>query len=528
MSLKSIAAKVLLFLLLISNNTKGQFFGLRQSNPRIYYHSVLKYPKDSLYRVYSIRYPISANQNVIQPIIFVFGKNLQLKDSIVLPKNHAFNFSGPIEFNSKLYWTCANNSYTCGYTGVDVCYGDSVSIVTFDLNYHVVSKNRITIDNNYDHPSLVKYPGGFLYGHESFINFPFGIEKIFKLSNQLNKIDSIRISSVYANPISFVQGKIFIPGQDLPAPCQPIQPNSGDRTSLILDTNLIAVSCDTYSNLGTYTFNTSPLQTAIIQCKSYPMPYLAQISETKYLIFGNQLGFFKGNFPQFNSHYGIVLAIKDQNKNVIKSHFFGNDFYETTFSEVGKFFDVDKNNIAFVARVDSLGSGNFNPTLNMRSKIMLVKIDTLGNVLFKKYYGGDMYYQPRSLIFTADGGYLISGIRFDSTASAIKGMPGISESFLLKLDSNGNYNAVNIHENGRINKNVVKAFPNPATGQIQFDCPLEYSYAISIMSVDGKCVYHNKQYINYNKIALTYFPQGLYFFEIKTNYNIYSGKFVKE
>ena len=489
---------------------------------------VLKYPQDSLYRVYSVRYPLSVANNTLQPIIYIFGQNLKLKDSILLPKNHSFNFSGPIEFNNNLYWMAANDSYTCGFTGVDICYGDTISVFKFNIDYSIVSKKKITIDVNYDHPKLVKYNGGFFYAHGLVTNFPYGIEKIFKLNNQLINIDSSFFNSGYGNPISLIHNSIFLPGRNLPLPCQPPAPNSGDRTSLILDTNFIPISCDSYSNMGTYTFNTSPLQTAIIQCKSQPMPYLAQISPNKYLVFGSLLGFFKGNFPQSNSHYGVVAAIKDLNQNVVKAHFFGNDDYETSFSEVADFYDIHKSYIAFVARVDSLGAGNFNPTLNLRSKIMVVKMDTMGNVLWKRFYGGEQYYQPRGLIFNADGGILISGIRFDSTAAAKKGMPGISESFILKLDSNGNYNSVGIIENNLKQLSLAIIHPNPVNTQIQVDLPNSNTCVITLSTIDGKQVYLNEHYNANDSINLDTLPSGMYFYQICTDQHFYTGKFLKE
>ncbi|MEI6020571.1 MAG: T9SS type A sorting domain-containing protein [Bacteroidota bacterium] len=489
---------------------------------------VLKYPQDSLYRVYSIRYPLSVANNTIQPIIYIFGQNLKLKDSILLPRNYSFNFSGPIEFNNTLYWMAANDSYTCGFTGADICYGDTISVFKFNTDYSIVSKKKITIDVNYYYPRLVKYNGGFFYAHGLVTNFPYGIEKIFKLNNQLNKIDSSFLNSGYGNPISLIHDKIFLPGRNLPLPCQPPASNSGDRTSLIIDTNFIPIACDSYSNMGTYTFNTSPLQTAIIQCKSYPMPYLTQISRTKYLVFGSVLGFFKGNFPQSNSHYGVVTAIKDHNQNVVKANFFGNDDYETSFSEVADFYDIDKSSIAFVARVDSLGAGNFNPTLNMRSKIMVVKMDTMGNVIWKRFYGGEQYYQPRGLIFSPDGGILVSGIRFDSTAAANKGMPGISESFLLKLDSAGNYNSVGIVEQNIKNIYAVKVHPNPAKNQIQFELSNTNISAIVISALDGKQVYLNEHYAANTNINIETLSNGMYFYHIWTDQHFYTGKFLKE
>jgi hypothetical protein len=516
---------VLLFTL-FSESAKAQFFGLKQSNPRNYYHTVLKFPKDSLYRVYSVQYPSSASNNTIQPIIYVFGQNLKLKDSILLPKNHAFNFSGPIELNNKLFWMAANNSFTCGFIGLEVCYGDTISTVTFDMNYQFISKKRITTDTNYDHPKIVKFPGGFFYAHQKFTNFPIGTHKIYKLTSQLNVTDSAYINSCYGNPISLIHNKVFLPGEGMPLPCQAPPPNSGVRCSLILDSSLTAIGCDSYSNLGTFTYNTSPPVSTTLSCFSNPLPYLAELSQTKYLIFGNFLGL-SSSMPTRANH-GIVASIKNTNNQVIKTNLFLNKFYETSYSEVGNFYDVEKNQIAFVARVDSLGSGNFNPSQNLHSKIMVVKMDTMGNVLWQKYYGGEQYYQPRGLIFTPDGGLLVSGIRFDSTASAKKGMPGISESFLLKLDSAGNYNSVGIIEKSIKNNYTLKVHPNPANNQIQFDLPHTNTCAIVISALDGKQVYLNELYVINTPVNLEALAKGMYFYQIWTEKSFYTGKFLKE
>jgi hypothetical protein len=505
----------------LTNFANAQLFGLRQSVPENYYQMLLKYPKDSLYRVYSIRYPSSSANNTIQPIIYVFGQNLKLKDSILLPKNHAFNFSGPIEYNNKLYWMSANNSFTCGSLGINICFGDTISVFEFNSNFSISSIKKITRASQYNYPQLVKYADGFVYAHWQMNSFPNNIQKVFKLNNQLNLIDSNFINLSLGNPIASIHNKIFLPGKTMPMPCGPVLPLSGIQQCLQLDTSLALVSCDTYSNLGTY--GTAPF-TRTLQCTSNPLPYLEEISPSKYIVFGSYLGP-SSNVPLVVNN-GVIVCIKNQNHGVVKTSFFLNNYYETSYSELAKFYDIAKGNIAFALKVDSLGYGNFKPTLNLHSKIMVVKMDTMGNVLWQKYYGGEQYYQPRGLIFTPDGGLLISGIRFDSTASAKKGMPGISESFLLKLDSAGNYNSVGIIEQNIKNIYALKVHPNPANNQIQFELPNTNSCAIVISALDGKQVYLNEHYVINTPINLEALPKGMYFYQIWTDKSFYTGKFL--
>lgn len=66
-----------------------------------------------------------------------------------------------------------------------------------------------------------------------------------------------------------------------------------------------------------------------------------------------------------------------------------------------------------------------------------VKLDTVGNIQWEKSYGGDNYDQPFSMKQAYDGGYFLGGFT-NSNNQNVSGNHGGNDSWIVKLDSNGN------------------------------------------------------------------------------------------
>jgi hypothetical protein len=70
--------------------------------------------------------------------------------------------------------------------------------------------------------------------------------------------------------------------------------------------------------------------------------------------------------------------------------------------------------------------------------VLVIKLDSLGDIQWKKTYGGSQWDEGHSITSSSDGGYVLTGYTH-STDGDFKGMnKGRSDIFVMKLDSNGN------------------------------------------------------------------------------------------
>ena len=69
---------------------------------------------------------------------------------------------------------------------------------------------------------------------------------------------------------------------------------------------------------------------------------------------------------------------------------------------------------------------------------LLLKIDSKGELLWQKRYGGDLQDSAKSFIPTLDGGYLMVGYSYSGVSGEVThGKKGGSDMWIIKTDANG-------------------------------------------------------------------------------------------
>ncbi|MEQ1734143.1 MAG: T9SS type A sorting domain-containing protein, partial [Bacteroidia bacterium] len=158
------------------------------------------------------------------------------------------------------------------------------------------------------------------------------------------------------------------------------------------------------------------------------------------------------------------------------------------------------------------------------SSIVVTTLDTMGKVVWQKIVGGDMSYNPNSIVVTLDSGCLVAGTRYNYKNPKVA---NVAESFLLKLDKHGNVQFTSIKENSRFVTH--KCYPNPTVDELYFDLPFAANYKIDFYDLyKGNVLYSKSNYANGDKISTKQFSSGMYVYKITNGTNVYSGKFVKE
>jgi|WetSurMetagenome_2_1015567.scaffolds.fasta_scaffold19941_2 photosystem II stability/assembly factor-like uncharacterized protein len=128
------------------------------------------------------------------------------------------------------------------------------------------------------------------------------------------------------------------------------------------------------------------------------------------------------------SGYTASFGAGSKDVNVIKFNSNGNVQWAKTFGSLYEDFNTSNiiasdGNIILSGAIDISGSYSIRPTL--------IKLDTLGNILFAKYFSGYIEDWARDIIETPDGGFLITG----ETKSY--GLGGSQDIYLIKTNSIG-------------------------------------------------------------------------------------------
>jgi len=149
----------------------------------------------------------------------------------------------------------------------------------------------------------------------------------------------------------------------------------------------------------------------------------------------------------------------------------------------------------------------------------------MGNLIWKKSYGDDMFYRPISIIQTLDSGFLVSGLRYNYQSPAYL---DIGENFILRLDKNGDMISTGIKDNESTHYSSFKCYPNPSKDFIKIDVPFVNEYEVYVYNVLGELIIQENKFKNLTALNTQALSAGTYFLKIKTKDTWLSGKFIKE
>jgi hypothetical protein len=245
------------------------------------------------------------------------------------------------------------------------------------------------------------------------------------------------------------------------------------------------------------------------------------ISDNKYIVVGLFPVVFSGSC--ITKFQNITSVIKHNNK-VIKTNVIGNPIKDNIIS-VGHVNQNNRNGHIYTVAESGYDLQNTLAPQTNTTQILLHKIDTMGNLIWVKYFSEpDFFYRPYSVFATPDSGSVVCGMRYNLLNPVVN---GACEGFVMKIDKAGNQVFVGIKENnGRFS--TQKCYPNPSADQVFFDIPFQDKIDIVVYSAHGAEVLNTKDYKNRSAINVSGLEKGIYFYKVKTTTNNYSGKFLKE
>ena len=168
-------------------------------------------------------------------------------------------------------------------------------------------------------------------------------------------------------------------------------------------------------------------------------------------------------------------------------------------------------------------------TLFNTSDYWIVKIDSVGNILWQKSFGGTDTDVLTCMQRTADDGYILGGYS-ESNISGDKseGSHGYSDYWIIKLLPDTITTSAKNPD--KLFANAIQISPNPATSELRIKNSKFRIEKIEIVDTYGKCLYNSVFQIQESalNIDVSFLSAGIYFVRILTAGGISAAKFVKE
>jgi hypothetical protein len=164
-----------------------------------------------------------------------------------------------------------------------------------------------------------------------------------------------------------------------------------------------------------------------------------------------------GDFNGMNKGYGDIFVIKlNSNGEMLWKSTFGGSFGEegssiTTTSDGG---------FVLTGQTDSY-DGDFKGMQRDSNVVFVIRLNSIGNIVWKKTFGGSRYEEGSSITTTLDGGFVLTGQSKSNDGDFSSLNKGVNGVFVMKLDSNGNLdNTTSINEFNETTT-TLSIHPNP-------------------------------------------------------------------
>lgn len=487
----------------------SQFIVTQQPSAVDYFSALLPQSKNNQFQLLVLRdnNPTSISRKKHQIISYDF--NGQLLDSVDIPKG--FNpVSFPLKSDGFYYWPSVYLD-----TLITPVNSQDSYVLKFDSLFNCLEKKKLNNLNNTIEitSNIIKINRKLFVTVKNFINNDL---KIYSLDTQLNKRDSLTLNGNY-NVIELrktFDDKLLIAGYGFPCPI-----GLPSAQKIIMDTLLNINSVFNLDSLTHVVAGGSPITGCSSQIGVNALYFkIIPITSSKNFILGSYNVIYNASC---NDRANLVHSIIDNTNHIIQTKLISDSARGIKYVDNVNYVDVKEN---YIYSVGSVGfTGGILQANN--SNIQICKSDTMGNLIWKKSYGDDMFYRPVSIIQTLDSGFLVSGLRYNYQTPIY---PGVAENFILRLNKNGNIIFTSIKENSNLNFSSVKCYPNPSKDFIYIDVPFVDEYDIYVYNVLSELIVQEKEFKKLSALNIQQLNTGTYILKIKTKNAWLTSKFIKE
>ncbi len=164
------------------------------------------------------------------------------------------------------------------------------------------------------------------------------------------------------------------------------------------------------------------------------------------------------------------------------------------------------------------------PFMEFPSWFFILQTDSLLNIRWERFYGGDAYYVMTKLKATQDGGCIAIGDRYDYKNTDKEER----DIFILKLNSEGLLTSIPGKPKIQMHEAIV--FPNPGTEFLRVRIAAQYPQStFELFDMNGNLVLKENIEGKWKQISTSFLPQGTYVYKIHNRQGLFeSGKWVKQ
>ena len=166
------------------------------------------------------------------------------------------------------------------------------------------------------------------------------------------------------------------------------------------------------------------------------------------------------------------------------------------------------------------------PTLYPEPRwILLYKLTKEGEIIWQKFYKGEVNYMAYKVLATKDGGALIFSTKYDWNHP----IPNQRDVHILKIDSTGYYTPLTgtKEELEQLEKQIL-VYPNPVENKVNFIFGLYTNLEINIFDLSGRRVFSGI-FEHQATVDLSHLKSGIYPYTISGKNGFYEeGKLVKK
>jgi len=194
------------------------------------------------------------------------------------------------------------------------------------------------------------------------------------------------------------------------------------------------------------------------------------------------------------------------------------------FPAVWNGIDLKNKDSVFIGGTHNLDLGS--PSFGNRpSWFVILQTDSMLNIRWERFYGGDAYYLMGKIIATRDGGCLVGGTRFDYQ----NGNEQQRDVVILKFNSEGLITSSPEHTaSDKMHEAIV--YPNPGTDRMQVRVAVQYPQStVELYDISGNLVARKNIEGQWGEVNTAFLPQGTYVYRITSSSGLFeTGKWVKQ
>ncbi len=226
---------------------------------------------------------------------------------------------------------------------------------------------------------------------------------------------------------------------------------------------------------------------------------------------------------QFNPHPPHTLGFIHQFHPIDTTGYLSNHWRVSDtldFPALWNGLDFQNKDSLFIGGTRNMWTGYYNP---WPSWFVVLQTDSMLNIRWERFYGGDAYYMMGKVVATRDGGCLVAGTRYDYLNTT----EHETDIIILKLNSEGLITGS--PEKPQIEMHEAIVYPNPGNEEIKVRIAMQHPQStFELFDMNGRFVLRENFVGTEGVVNTTFLPQGTYLYKITSPDGLNeSGKWVK-